>query len=87
MAIRVVGYLHEHPVHSRGYVVLHRCPRCTHRTELVRGYFCRCGFDAWSPCNCRYQVIASYPIAVIHVDLLQPWEEARPVREYSARTA
>lgn len=39
------------------------CMRCGHRTQLVEGIFCRCGFDGWSSCHCKEAVNALNLIA------------------------
>lgn len=54
-------YFAEHPVLSQGLKVWAHCPHCGHYTELVRGYYCRCGHDGWSSCRCRGEVITPYP--------------------------
>ena len=53
-------YLEQHPVLSRDLEVWATCPSCRHYTKLVQGYYCRCGYDGWSACQCK--AMANRPV-------------------------
>ncbi len=70
-------YLAEHPVHSQGLRVWGRCSSCGHYTELMSGYYCRCGYDGWSACHCTAEVVKPVPKSA----------EVRPYHHYIAQVA